>query len=113
MEVLAPIQEGANRALKPFRDLFGWFGDTLDAKSERDQLREGARPAAPGRSPRSQDAASENEQLKRIVDCTRRRTALDTYKPVTARVYQPLADSWYPTIEINKGSSDGVPSTSP
>ena len=37
MEVLAPIQEGANRALKPFRDLFGWFGDTLDAKEERDQ----------------------------------------------------------------------------
>src|SRR5919112_6295618 len=39
MEVLAPIQEGANRALKPFRDLFGWFGDTLDAKNERDELR--------------------------------------------------------------------------
>src|SRR5919109_2703870 len=38
MEVLAPIQEGANRALKPFRDLFGWFGDTLDAKGERDKL---------------------------------------------------------------------------
>src|SRR5215212_5395880 len=38
MEVLAPVQEGANRALKPFRDLFGWFGDTLDAKSERDKL---------------------------------------------------------------------------
>src|SRR5919199_889116 len=39
MEVLAPIQEGANRAVKPFRDLFGWFGDTLDAKSQRDALR--------------------------------------------------------------------------
>src|ERR687891_1981262 len=39
MEVLAPIQEGANRALKPFRDLFGWFGDTLDAKDERDRLK--------------------------------------------------------------------------
>src|SRR5690349_14758118 len=38
-EVLSPIQEGANRALKPFRDLFGWFGDTLDAKSERDDLK--------------------------------------------------------------------------
>ena len=23
MEVFAPVQEGANRALKPFRDLFG------------------------------------------------------------------------------------------
>src|SRR3954464_2399195 len=34
MEVLAPIQEGANRALKPIRDLFGWFGDTLQATSE-------------------------------------------------------------------------------
>src|SRR5919107_5754054 len=39
MDVLAPIQEGANRALKPARDLFGWFGDTMDAKDERDQLR--------------------------------------------------------------------------
>src|SRR3712207_3546402 len=38
MEVLAPVQEGANRALKPFRDLFGWFGDTLNAKRERDAL---------------------------------------------------------------------------
>src|ERR671929_2291859 len=38
MEVLAPIQEGANRALKPFRDLFGWFGDTIDAKKQRDRL---------------------------------------------------------------------------
>ena len=37
MEVLAPIQEGANRALKPFRDLFGWFGDTLDAKDRRER----------------------------------------------------------------------------
>src|ERR671932_2471048 len=39
MEVLAPVQEGANKALKPFRDLFGWFGSTLDAKKQRDQLR--------------------------------------------------------------------------
>src|SRR5215216_3092973 len=39
MEVLAPVQEGANKALKPLRDLFGWFGDTLDAKDERDALK--------------------------------------------------------------------------
>ncbi len=38
LEVLAPIQEGANKALKPARDLFGWFGDTLDAQDERDRL---------------------------------------------------------------------------
>src|ERR1043165_1205717 len=39
MATLAPIQEGASRVLKPFRDLFGWFGDTLHAKSQRDALR--------------------------------------------------------------------------
>ena len=63
MEVLAPIQEGANRVVKPFRDLFGWFGSTLDAKDERDKLkkeRDALRTAghpAPGRRRREQAAA--------------------------------------------------------
>src|SRR5271169_6291439 len=39
LTVVTPIQEGANKALKPVRDLFGWFGDTLSAKSQRNQLR--------------------------------------------------------------------------
>src|SRR5690242_198394 len=34
---LSPIQEGASRVFKPVRDLFGWFGDTLDAKDQRDK----------------------------------------------------------------------------
>jgi len=38
LTVVSPIQDGANKALKPVRDLFGWFGDTLHAKSQRDQL---------------------------------------------------------------------------
>ena len=39
LTVVSPIQDGANKALKPVRDLFGWFGDTLHAKSQRDELR--------------------------------------------------------------------------
>ena len=39
LEVLAPLQEGANRALKPARDLVGWTGDVFDAKSENKDLR--------------------------------------------------------------------------
>ena len=42
LEVLAPIQEGANKALKPARDLFGWFGDTLDAQDEAPDPQTGA-----------------------------------------------------------------------
>ena len=38
LTVVSPIQDGANKALKPVRDLFGWFGDTLNAKSQRDKL---------------------------------------------------------------------------
>jgi rod shape-determining protein MreC len=106
MEVFAPIQEGANRALKPFRDLFGWFGDTLDAKGENKKLK------------------AQNEQLQKdLVAAEEEKRALDQYKglqeqneqgglddysPVQARVIARSPSSWYQTFQINKGSSDGV-----
>src|SRR5215218_5520974 len=97
MEVVAPVQEGANRALKPFRDLFGWFGDTLDA--ERDKLRADVAQL--------QSAAAENDELRDMVDYARG-SGLDAFQPVTAQVYSRSNSSWYSTIEINKGSSDGI-----
>ena len=106
MEVFAPIQEGANRALTPFRDLFGWFGDTLDAKGENKKL------------------TAENQQLKKDVvaaeeekraleqykglDEQNEQGGLDAYTPVQARVIARSPSSWYQTFQINKGSSDGV-----
>ena len=54
LDVVSPIQEGASRALKPVRDLFGWAGDTLDAKGQlkdvrrdRDALRSSSSPRKP------------------------------------------------------------------
>ena len=38
VEVLSPVQEGASKALKPVRDIAGWFSDTFHAKAQRDQL---------------------------------------------------------------------------
>ena len=35
-------------------------------------------------------------------------SGLDAYEPVTARVYARSPRTWYSTVEINKGSSDGV-----
>ena len=107
LEVLAPIQEGANKALKPARDLFGWFGDTLDAQDERDRLATRARlaarrgRAAGGRQPRAPAAQA---------GCSRstRPAAWTSYDPVQARVYQRSPSTWYQTATINKGSSDGV-----
>jgi rod shape-determining protein MreC len=106
MEVVAPVQEGANRALKPFRDLFGWFGDTLDAKDQRDKL-EAERDALRQEVARLKVMENENKELRDLVDYGRG-AGIDTYQPVTARVYSRSNSSWYSTIEINKGSSDGV-----
>ena len=106
MEVVAPVQEGANRALKPARDLFGWFGDTFDAKDERDKL-EAERDRLRAEVARLQVAADENKELRDIVDYARS-SGLDAYEPQTARVYSRSPSSWYQTIEINKGSSDGL-----
>jgi rod shape-determining protein MreC len=106
MEVLAPVQEGANRALKPFRDLFGWFGDTLRAKGERDEL-EAERDQLRQEVARLQVARNENNELRDLVDYGRG-IGIDAYEPVTARVYSRSNSSWYSTLEINKGSSDGV-----
>ena len=106
MEVLAPIQEGANRALKPFRDLFGWFGDTLDAKEQRDRA-EAERDAL---QKKLAEVTLERDRLGQLKGLDQINTAggLDDYEPVTARVIARSPSSWYQTFQINKGSSDGV-----
>jgi rod shape-determining protein MreC len=106
MDVLAPIQEGANRALKPFRDLFGWVGDTMDAKSERDKLR--------SERDRLRREVAENQLARQDLEELRawRQSAsalnLERYEPVGARVYERSPSTWYSTVVINKGASDGV-----
>jgi rod shape-determining protein MreC len=100
------VQEGTNRALKPVRDLFGWFGDTLDAKDQRDKL-EAERDALRQEVARLQVMENENNELRDLVDYGRG-SGIDAYDPVTARVYSRSNSSWYSTIEINKGSSDGL-----
>jgi rod shape-determining protein MreC len=106
METLAPIQEGANRVFKPFRDAFGWFGSTLDAKSERDKLRR-ERDSLRQEVAKLEVDASENEQLRGLLDINSA-GGIKAYEPVVARVFARSPSTWYSTVEINKGSSDGV-----
>jgi rod shape-determining protein MreC len=106
LEVLAPIQEGANKAVKPVRDLFGWFGDTLDAQDERDRLAK-ERDALRGEVARLEVANRELQQLRGLQEINTT-GGLDRYDPLQARVYQRSPSTWYQTATINKGSSDGV-----
>jgi rod shape-determining protein MreC len=105
MGVLSPIQDGANRVLKPFRDLFGWFGDTLDAKGQRDQYKRQAEAYRQqlGQATAEIGALKQRSDLKSQDD-----RGLNRYSPVEARVYVRSPNAFYQRMEINKGSDDGV-----
>jgi rod shape-determining protein MreC len=106
MAVFAPIQEGANRAVKPVRDLFGWFGSTLDAKSQRDQLKK-QRDALRNQLAATEVALSDARQQAGL-KAQDTSGGLGRYQPVQARVYERSPSTWYQTVAINKGSSDGI-----
>ena len=105
LTVVSPIQDGANKALKPVRDLFGWFGDALHAKGQRDQLRrqndilrrEVVADQAEKRSYRQLISLYHLDQL-----------GVNDYHPVTATVFGKSPNIWYSTVTIDKGSSAGV-----
>ena len=103
---LSPIQEGASRVLKPFRDLFGWFGDTIDAKDQRDKAI-AQRDAYLRELTAAQNALREAKQQGDIntIDTT---GGMNRYGPVDARVYLHSPSSWYQSLQINKGTDDGV-----
>jgi len=105
-EILNPVQEGASTALKPVRDLFGWFGDTLEAKSkvsdltaERDRLR--------AELARQDNATYENARLSKMLE-TQGALGLAEYGPLNGRVIATSSTVWYATIRVDKGSTDGV-----
>src|SRR4051794_29299919 len=103
---MAPIQEGASRALKPFRDLAGWFGDTLDAKGERDKYKH-ERDLYRGQAIRYAADARKAQELQGLVGLDKS-SDLSAYDKVTARVIARSPTVWYASININKGRNDGV-----
>ncbi len=110
LTVVSPIQDGANKALKPVRNLFGWFGDTLHAKSQLSQAlkqteklrRELVAEQAEKRSYRELLALDHLDQL-----------GVSDYHPVTATVIYTDPNLWYSTVVIDKGESAGVQRNDP
>jgi rod shape-determining protein MreC len=106
LEVMAPIQDGASRALKPFRDLFGWFGDTLHARGERDKLQrqlDATRRELLAR----EDSTRQLAELQALFKLNKE-LGLAAYRPITGRVTGQSPTVWYATVNVNKGTSHGV-----
>src|SRR4051812_24964849 len=70
-EALAPVESGASKALKPFRDLAGWTSDVLNSKGDNKRLKSELAQARRDLAA-SQTALRENQQLRSMVDLPRR-----------------------------------------
>jgi rod shape-determining protein MreC len=106
VEVLSPIQQGASKALKPVRDVAGWFSDTFHAKSRADQLKK-QNATLRQQLATLQAAQIQNAQLQKQVGLDNS-IGISSYQPVAAHVIGRDPTLWYATIEVDKGSSDGV-----
>ncbi len=106
MTVVSPIQDGANAVLKPVRSAVGWFGGMLKAKDEANKLRsELAQLRKSVVAERSDRKTLEEGRQIAEVDS---HTQLAGYRRVAAEVLVASASIWYETIDIDKGSSEGI-----
>jgi rod shape-determining protein MreC len=106
LTVVSPIEDGANKALKPVRNLFGWFGSTLHAKS---QLKEALAQEDRLRHEVIANQANERSyhELLKLYDLDNTLSIAD-YNPVTATVVYKSPNLWYATVLIDEGTSRGV-----
>ena len=111
-EALAPLETGTDRALKPFRDFFGWFGDTVDAKGENNKLK-GEVETLRKRLAGSDTATRDARELRGLVKLSQGDGFPQGTSPLAARVIAHSPTVWFSTVKIDKGSGDGVQKDQP
>ena len=105
--VFGPIGNVASGALKPARDLIGWFDETFEARGENERLR--SRLAnAQGEVVAGRAAIQENRQFRKLLALQESGRIPSGFGPVTARVTTRSPTVWVSTVGIDRGSSDGV-----
>lgn len=105
--IFSPVQDVADRALKPARDLVNWFDETFDAKGDNARLHDElqvARKQAVG----AKTALAENAQLSKLVGLDNSGAIPSGYDPVTGRVIARSPTVWFADVTIDVGSGDGV-----
>jgi rod shape-determining protein MreC len=105
--VLGPVQEGADRALKPARDFVNWFDETFEARGENERLRDELGQARDELA-QAQTSAQQGVELGKLNGLTGGGLVPAGFEPVTARVIGRSPTVWYSTVTIDKGTSAGV-----
>lgn len=104
--VFGPIEEGADRALKPVQDLINWFDETFEARGENERLQDQLTEAR-DQAIAADAALAENEELKKALGF-RDNGGIQGYDQVTARVISRSPTVWYSQVMLDAGSSSGV-----
>jgi rod shape-determining protein MreC len=105
LTIVSPLQDGANKALKPVRDLFSWFGNTLHAKSK---LAQSLKQTNRLRRELVNDQAEKRAYHELLALTHLDQLGVNDYRPVTATVVGKTPNLWYSTVNIDKGTSSGV-----
>ena len=105
--VFGPLQEGADRALKPARDLVNWFDETFAARGNNERLQQEVEQLR-GRVAAGDTALSENGQLRKLLGLRAAGKLPLGFTPVTGRVIARSPTVWYSTVTIDHGTSAGV-----
>jgi rod shape-determining protein MreC len=105
--VFGPLQEGADRALKPARDLVNWFDETFDARGENNRLQDEVEQLRT-QVAAGETALSENNQLRKLLGLREAGELPFGFDLVTGRVIARSPTIWYSTVTIDHGTSSGV-----
>ena len=104
--LLGPIEEGANRALKPASDLINWVSETFDARGENARLKDEVADLRSRLAQQESTATAQQQQAK--LSALVGGLIPAGYSGVEARVIGRSPTVWYSTVVIDKGSSAGV-----
>jgi rod shape-determining protein MreC len=107
--VLSPVQSGASTVFSPVSDVANWVSTTLHAKTQRDQLRRQL-DYADQQLAKYKTQEIQNRYLSRQLGLAQSvgLNKFNKYEPVAANVILRDPSLWYQTIELDKGSGDGV-----
>ena len=104
---LRPLQVGAERVVRPFRDAYGWADDLFAAKGDVERLRaenERLRQEAV----QYRNAYAENQTLREFLDYKAPPTYPGDFSPIYAAVIGHPPTQFEQQVVVAAGESDGV-----